>query len=84
MRAESVPFRLPWAPERARPRCSFCYRAADEVEHLVGGPDGLYICEACVATCAQVIAAHRQAAQRARGEDRLVEQRPAGGHRRSG
>ena len=81
MRADPGPFRLPWASERARPRCGFCYRAADEVEHLVGGPDDLYICEACVATCAQVIEAYRQAARRARGEDRLVEQRPVGGAR---
>ena len=76
MRAEPEPFRLPWAPDRARPRCSFCHRTADEVAHLVGGPEGLYICDACVAACAQVIDAHRNVAQRERSEDRLLEQRP--------
>ena len=36
-------------------RCSFCARPNTEVETLVGGP-GVFICDGCVALCADVIA----------------------------
>ncbi len=32
-------------------RCSFCGRSPMEVEHLIGGPDGVYICNYCVERC---------------------------------
>lgn len=32
-------------------RCSFCKRREGEVEHLLAGPDGLYICNNCVEKC---------------------------------
>lgn len=32
-------------------RCSFCGRGHDEVERLIAGPDGVYICNYCVELC---------------------------------
>ncbi|HVU12320.1 MAG TPA: ClpX C4-type zinc finger protein, partial [Phototrophicaceae bacterium] len=29
-------------------RCSFCRRSHDEVERLIAGPDGVFICDNCV------------------------------------
>ncbi|MCH4000137.1 MAG: ATP-dependent Clp protease ATP-binding subunit ClpX [Lachnospiraceae bacterium] len=36
-------------------RCSFCGRTENEVGRLISGPDGIYICEDCVAVCNQII-----------------------------
>lgn len=30
--------------------CSFCGKIEDEVQHLIEGPNGVYICEECIAT----------------------------------
>ena len=30
------------------PSCSFCRRSHDEVDRLISGPDGVFICESCV------------------------------------
>ncbi|CAK1232208.1 ATP-dependent Clp protease ATP-binding subunit ClpX [Fructobacillus tropaeoli] len=35
--------------------CSFCGKDADEVKKLVAGPDGLYICNECIALADQII-----------------------------
>ena len=32
-------------------RCSFCGRSHDEVERLIAGPDGVFICNYCVELC---------------------------------
>jgi ATP-dependent Clp protease ATP-binding subunit ClpX len=32
-------------------RCSFCQRSEHEVERLIQGPDGIYICNYCVTLC---------------------------------
>lgn len=32
-------------------RCSFCQRSHMEVEHLLAGPDGVFICNRCVERC---------------------------------
>lgn len=32
-------------------RCSFCGRTEVEVEHLLGGPNGIFICNRCVERC---------------------------------
>ena|SRR5581483_590443 len=29
--------------------CSFCDKAQDQVRRLIGGPEGIYICDECVA-----------------------------------
>ncbi|NLE52426.1 MAG: ATP-dependent Clp protease ATP-binding subunit ClpX [Chloroflexi bacterium] len=36
-------------------RCSFCRRPADEVNRLISGPDGVFICDECVQLCMEVL-----------------------------
>ncbi|MCQ2433033.1 MAG: ATP-dependent Clp protease ATP-binding subunit ClpX, partial [Clostridia bacterium] len=36
-------------------RCSFCGRPEDNVELLIPGPNGVYICERCIDACNQII-----------------------------
>jgi len=36
-------------------RCSFCRRSIDEVEQLIPGPDGVFICDQCVHLCYDVL-----------------------------
>jgi len=36
-------------------RCSFCRRPADEVNRLISGPDGVFICDECVHLCMDVL-----------------------------
>lgn len=35
--------------------CSFCGRDREEVEHLIAGPSGVYICNECVALCNKIL-----------------------------
>ena len=34
--------------------CSFCRKDSETVDKLIGGP-GVYICDACVAVCNQIL-----------------------------
>jgi len=44
-------------PARSRePLCTFCGKTHEEVAKLLGGP-GVYICDACVAICNDILAA---------------------------
>ncbi len=36
--------------------CSFCDKAREEVEHLIAGPNGVYICNECVVLCNAILA----------------------------
>jgi ATP-dependent Clp protease ATP-binding subunit ClpX len=36
-------------------QCSFCRRSQDEVERLIAGPDGVFICDGCVELCRNVL-----------------------------
>jgi ATP-dependent Clp protease ATP-binding subunit ClpX len=36
-------------------QCSFCHRTQEEVQHLVAGPDGVFICNECVHLCLQLL-----------------------------
>ncbi|RKZ29909.1 ATP-dependent Clp protease ATP-binding subunit ClpX [bacterium] len=36
-------------------RCSFCGRGTDEIEHLVAGPGGVFICEQCLETGLMIV-----------------------------
>lgn len=36
-------------------RCSFCRRAHDEVNRLIAGPEGVYICDECVELCREIL-----------------------------
>jgi ATP-dependent Clp protease ATP-binding subunit ClpX len=35
--------------------CSFCRRSQDEVERLIAGPDGVFICDGCVELCRSIL-----------------------------
>ena len=35
-------------------RCSFCGRSQDQVNKMIAGPDGLFICDECVDMCSQI------------------------------
>ena len=37
-------------------RCSFCSKVQAQVKRLIAGPDRVFICDECVALCAQIIA----------------------------
>ncbi|HCS00277.1 MAG TPA: ATP-dependent Clp protease ATP-binding subunit ClpX, partial [Lachnospiraceae bacterium] len=36
-------------------RCSFCGKTQEQVHKLIAGPNGTYICDECVAICADII-----------------------------
>ena len=36
-------------------RCSFCNRPQSQVRKLISGPEGIYICDACVDLCVEII-----------------------------
>ena len=36
-------------------RCSFCGRSQDQVNKMIAGPDGLFICDECVDMCSQIV-----------------------------
>ncbi len=36
-------------------RCSFCGRPENEVRKLIAGPNGVYICDECIAICGDII-----------------------------
>jgi excisionase family DNA binding protein len=44
------------AKRRPHYKCSFCGKTNDEVRRLIAGPGGVYICDACVQLCNQIIA----------------------------
>lgn len=37
-------------------RCSFCGKQQDEVQRLIAGPGGVYICNECVGLCNEILA----------------------------
>jgi excisionase family DNA binding protein len=41
---------------RAAFRCSFCGKSGDEVRRLIAGPKRVFICDACVGLCNEIIA----------------------------
>lgn len=36
-------------------KCSFCGRSQDEVEKLIAGPPGIFICGECVKMCSGIL-----------------------------
>ncbi len=36
-------------------RCSFCGKTADQVNAMVSGPNGIYICDECISICAEAM-----------------------------
>jgi ATP-dependent Clp protease ATP-binding subunit ClpX len=39
--------------------CSFCGKSQDEVDRLIAGPNGVFICDECVGLCGEIIAEER-------------------------
>ena len=50
-------------------RCSFCNKTQDQVRKLIAGPNGAYICDECIAICADIIEEEIDDAPRARAND---------------
>ncbi|MCC7452032.1 MAG: ATP-dependent Clp protease ATP-binding subunit ClpX [Anaerolineae bacterium] len=42
-------------PPTGNERCSFCRRAHDEVNRLINGPEGVFICDECVDLCREIL-----------------------------
>jgi hypothetical protein len=40
--------------ERTPSHCAFCFKPQDQVR-LIGGPNGIFICEECVSLCVEVL-----------------------------
>ena len=36
-------------------KCSFCGKSVHDVKQLISGPDGLYICDECIAACVEAL-----------------------------
>jgi ATP-dependent Clp protease ATP-binding subunit ClpX len=49
-------------------RCSFCRRSHDEVERLIAGPDGVFICDNCVELCQRILLEENSTYQHEDGE----------------
>ncbi|HEX8728496.1 MAG TPA: ClpX C4-type zinc finger protein [Ktedonobacterales bacterium] len=41
--------------------CSFCGKANTQVRRLIAGPNGVFICDECVALCNEILAMERHA-----------------------
>ena len=41
--------------------CSFCGKRQSEVRHLIAGPNGVFICDECVALCNEILETERNA-----------------------
>jgi len=40
--------------------CSFCHRSQEEVDRLISGPDGVFICDECVSLCVEILDEEKQ------------------------
>ena len=43
------------AKAKTRPTCSFCGRNSKQVERLIAGPPGIFICNECVEVCSSLL-----------------------------
>ena len=57
-------------------RCSFCGKSQDQVQRLIAGPGGVYICDECVALCSEIIE-EEQPSTTAASQDRAPKSREA-------
>jgi len=39
--------------------CSFCNKGQEEVDRLISGPDGVFICDECISLCSEIVAEER-------------------------
>lgn len=58
-------------------RCSFCGKGADEIERLISGPPGVYICEECIQLCHTVISEQAAAQETEVTTPRTLEEVPS-------
>jgi hypothetical protein len=57
--AEANPFDVESAGKfdaQSELRCSFCWKPRRAVRHLVEGPKQVFICDECIALCAEIMA----------------------------
>ena len=47
------------APPSGHYCCSFCGKSQDEVDRLIAGPNGVFVCDECVGLCGEIIAEER-------------------------
>ena len=40
---------------RSNYQCSFCYKGQEQVQRLIAGPEGVFICDECVITCQRIM-----------------------------
>lgn len=57
-------------PMDSEMRCSFCGKARNQVNKLIQGAGGIYICDECVAACADILAEAEEAHVEATAFDR--------------
>ncbi|MDY6065983.1 MAG: ATP-dependent Clp protease ATP-binding subunit ClpX [Finegoldia sp.] len=50
-------------------RCSFCGKSQDEVERLIAGPNGVFICNECVELCSNIIFEEEKAFEQDQRDD---------------
>ena len=53
------------SPPNSDVGCAFCGRPQDKVEHLIAGPEGIFICNVCVELCYNLLAQEAEKAARA-------------------
>lgn len=44
--------------QRGQEACSFCGKSQRQVRRLIGGPGGVFICDACVRLCNTIVTEH--------------------------
>ncbi|MEM6527270.1 MAG: ClpX C4-type zinc finger protein, partial [Chloroflexota bacterium] len=42
-------------PADTQQRCSFCGRDYSEVNRMIAGPNGVFICDSCVGICHRIL-----------------------------
>lgn len=47
-------------------RCSFCAKSQDQVQRLIAGPGGVYICDECIDLCREIIEEEQAASAKPR------------------
>jgi len=51
---------MPSGPRTENRACSFCKRTQGEINRLISGPDGVYICDECVDLCKELLEQERR------------------------
>ncbi len=62
-------------PPAGSQRCSFCRRSADEVNRLIAGPEGVFICDECIELCHEIL--EDESAEAAPAEEFKIEHVPS-------